>query len=111
MGSFAPKGHASVDPRSPSAFAICDRCGFLYNHRDLKWEVQWRGRQIERTGYLVCDTCWDTPNPTLRPIVLPPDPVPILNPRSEKEEFWFSVDTDKITCDDTKHTVDSNWIK
>src|SRR5207344_1377258 len=83
MGSFAPKGHAKVDPQRPAAFAICDRCGFMYNHRDLQWDSQYMGRFITRTGFLVCEACNDRPNPTLRPIVLPPDPVPILNPRSE----------------------------
>jgi len=83
MSSFAPKGHAKVDPLHPAAFAICDQCGFQYNHRDLRWEVQWFGNQIRKTGFLVCPTCWDHPNPTLRPKVLPPDPVPILNPRKE----------------------------
>lgn len=83
MGSFAPKGHARLDPRSPKAFAICDQCGFLYNHSDLKWEVQWTGNQINRTGFLVCPTCWDVPNPQLKAKVLPADPVPILNPRKE----------------------------
>lgn len=41
------------------------------------------GNQIQRTGFLVCPTCWDIPNPQLRPKVLPPDPVPILNARTE----------------------------
>ena len=83
MGGFAPKGHASLDPQRPSAFAICDQCGFLVNHRDLRWEMQYRGNKIEKTGFLVCPTCWDEPNPTLQPKVLPPDPVPVLNPRAE----------------------------
>ena len=83
MGSFAPKGHARVDPASPRAFAICDRCGFMYNHSDLSWDRQWHGNQIKRTGFLVCEKCADEPNPTMRPIKLPADPVPILNPRSE----------------------------
>jgi hypothetical protein len=86
MGSFAPRGHAKLDPQHPSAFAICERCGFQYLHRDLKWDTQYRGREIRRTGYLVCPTCTDIPNPTLRPIVVPADPPPILNPRSETQE-------------------------
>jgi hypothetical protein len=83
MASFAPKGHARLDPQRPQAFAICDRCGFMYRHCDLQWDTQYHGRQIRRTGFLVCASCNDVPNPTLRPIVLPPDPVPILNPRPE----------------------------
>lgn len=83
MGSFAPRGHARLDPRSPRAFGICDQCGFLYNHADLRWEVQFYGNQIQKTGFLVCPTCWDVPNPQLKPKVLPADPVPILNPRKD----------------------------
>jgi hypothetical protein len=83
MGSFAPKGRAKVDPQHPAAFAICDRCGFLINHRDLKADTQYMGREILPTGYLVCESCNDIPNPTLRPAKLPADPVPIRNPRAE----------------------------
>lgn len=83
MGSFAPKGHARVDPTAPRAFAICECCGFLYNRYRLRAGQQWRGNKILPTGFLVCDTCWDKPNPTLRPIVLPPDPVPVNQPRTE----------------------------
>lgn len=82
MGTFAPKGHAKVNARSPAAFAICDCCGFQYNHRDLRWQVQWAGGKIVRTGFLVCPTCYDRPNRTLA-VALPPDPVPIVQPRSE----------------------------
>lgn len=96
MGTFAPKGHARLDPRSPRAFGICERCGFLYNHSDLRWEVQFMGQYIQKTGHLVCPTCWDTPNPQLKPKVLPPDPVPILNPRKEAADSLM---------DQTEYTV------
>jgi len=85
MGSFAPRGHAQLDPQHPRAFGICDTCGFMYNHSDLKWGVQWHGRELRRTGFLQCPTCWDKPNPSLRALTsgLPADPVPLLNPRAE----------------------------
>jgi len=83
VGGFAPKGHARLNPLSPRAFAICDRCGFLFNHDALQWDMQYQGRFLQKTGFLVCNSCNDTPNPTLRPIILPADPVPILNPRAE----------------------------
>jgi len=86
MGNFAPKGHARVDPQHPRSFGICDTCGFQYLHSDLKWGVQITGTQTRRTGFLQCPTCWDKPNPSLRVVVLPADPVPILNPRAEKPE-------------------------
>jgi len=81
---FAPKGHARVNPTQPRAFAICDMCGFQYLRDELRGEVQWMGRQLRPTGHLVCPKCWDFPNPTLRPIALPADPVPIRQPRPEK---------------------------
>lgn len=84
MAGFAPRGHAKLNPASPAAFAICDRCGFMYNHRDLRWDQQYHGKYLQKTGFLVCDSCFDVPNPTLRPIVLPADPVPVLNPRGEQ---------------------------
>lgn len=87
MGSFAPKGHARLDPQRPDAFAICERCGFLYCRRDLKWDMQYAGREIRKTGFLVCPVCADIPNPTLRPVVLPPDPVPIRDPRTEPPDI------------------------
>jgi hypothetical protein len=84
VGSFAPKGHAKVDPRSPQAFGICDCCGFQYLRRELYAQMKWMGNQLRWTGHLHCSTCWDVPNPTVRPIRLPADPPPVLNPRPEK---------------------------
>jgi hypothetical protein len=123
MGSFAPRGHARVDPRHPAAFAICDCCGFLYNHRDLRWNTQWHGRELRSTGFLRCPKCIDVPNPGLIPIILPPDPVPILNPRREPEHchvfrprsdavgvenniFEFGADSTLIFADNTHITAD-----
>lgn len=76
-----PHGRASVSSRNPRAFAICDRCGFLYNHDRLQWQYQWAGASIYNTRKLVCPTCLDVPQEQLRAIVVPADPVPIQNPR------------------------------
>ena len=84
MGGFAPKGRARLDPQHPAAFAICDRCGFLYNHRDLQFQPEWHGTKILAIRHLVCPKCLDEPNMTLKAVKLPPDPVPILNPRAER---------------------------
>jgi hypothetical protein len=78
-----PHGKARVDSRKPQAHAICDRCGFRYNHVDLVWEVQWIGPRLQNLRFLVCKTCYDKPQEQRRTIVLPPDPLPILNPRPE----------------------------
>ena len=79
-----PHGRARVNATSPSAFAICDRCGFLYNHRDLHWQYDYRGRSLANLRILVCETCEDTPQNQLKPRIIPPDPVAIPNARPER---------------------------
>ena len=39
--SKAGRAHASIS--RPSAFAVCDRCGNWYNHKDLVWQFDWAG--------------------------------------------------------------------
>lgn len=77
-----PHGRAKVDAKNPRAFAICDRCGLLYNHADLVWQWDWRGNVLANIRLLVCKlTCLDKPFEGYRPLKLPADPVPIKNPR------------------------------
>lgn len=76
-----PHGRARVSSRNPRAFGICDRCGLLYNHIDLQWQYDWAGASLINKRILVCDDCNDVPQSQLRAIVVPADPVPILNPR------------------------------
>ncbi len=78
-----PHGRASVNSRSPVAHAICDRCGFRFNHPHLRWQYQWVGPRIQNVRQLVCQSCLDKPQEQLRTIVLPMDPVPIMNARPE----------------------------
>ena len=78
-----PHGRARVSTRSPQAFGICDRCGFLLNHASLQWQYDWRGASIQNTRMLVCSTCLDKPQQQLRALVVPADPVPIQNPRTQ----------------------------
>ena len=76
-----PHGRAHVNSRDPRAFGICDRCGFLYNHQHLRWQFDWAGANMINKRILVCAPCEDVPQEQLRAIVLPADPVPIMNPR------------------------------
>lgn len=78
-----PHGRAKVDPTNPRAFGICDRCGLLYNHGDLRWQYDYRGLKLANTRLLVCDICLDDPQPQLKPRIIGPDPLPILNARPE----------------------------
>jgi hypothetical protein len=82
-----PHGRARVDARNPRAFAICDRCGLLYNHIDLEWQFDWAGASLINKRSLVCDDCNDVPQNQLRAIVLPADPMPIQNPRVEPYSY------------------------
>lgn len=68
---------ARVSLRHPEAFAICDRCGFVWNHSDLRWQYAYRGNALQNTYYLVCAPCYDVPFELNRPLLLPPDPEPV----------------------------------
>jgi len=78
-----PHGRAKVSTRSPEAFAICDGCGFLYNHSELRFQFQWAGNKLVNLRQLVCRRCNDIPQTQLRAIILPADPMPVMNPRPQ----------------------------
>lgn len=98
-----PHGRARVSARNPQAFGICDRCGFLYNHSNLQWQFDWAGASLINKRILVCDTCNDKPQEQLRAIVLPADPMPIINPRVQD---YSNAETDYRITED--NTVDLN---
>jgi len=81
MGYASKAGRARTDASNPQAHAICDRCGFRYNHVNLRWQFDWRGASLMNIRLLVCNTCYDAPQEQLRAIVVPADPVPIEQPR------------------------------
>lgn len=89
-----PHGRAKVSTRNPEAFAICDNCGFLYNHSELRWQFQWAGNKLVNLRQLVCRRCNDLPQNQLRAIVLPADPMPIQNPRVNN---WRAAETNYRT--------------
>ena len=93
-------GRARVSSKNPQAFAICDNCGFLYNHIDLVWQREWAGNRLINTQQLVCRKCNDRPNPQLRAIVLPADPMPVLNPRVQD----YAQPTSDRSADPTRST-------
>jgi hypothetical protein len=81
MGYASQAGRARTSAKNPQAHAICDRCGFRYNHVDLRWQFDWRGTSLQNIRLLVCDQCTDEAQQQLRAIVIPADPIPIVNPR------------------------------
>lgn len=83
MAYASQAGRARASMRNPRAFAVCDRCGIWYNHYRLTWQFDWAGQALVNKRILVCPTCLDKPQEQLRAIVLPADPVPIVQPRPE----------------------------
>src|SRR5690349_1475255 len=80
--------NASVSADTPRALGTCDRCGFVYQRDRLAWQLDWRGPRMQNLRILVCPTCLDTPQQNgQRVIILPPDPVPIMNPRPDPHMF------------------------
>lgn len=67
--------------RRPRPWAICDRCAGRYFHDHLRWQFDWRGNAIQNLRLLVCGKCEDVPFELNRPIIIGPDPVPVMDPR------------------------------
>jgi hypothetical protein len=73
-----------IDPRNPEAVGQCDRGAHVVLRKDLKKEMVWRGDQLVWNGLLNCERHLDKPHPQDRSRRLPPDPVPVKDPRPEK---------------------------
>lgn len=94
MAYASRSGRARTSSSSPQAHAICDRCGFRYNHSDLVWQHDWRGATQQNLRILVCRTCRDVPQEQQRAIVVPADPMPIMQPRTQD---FLAAETDYHT--------------
>ena len=86
MGYASKAGRARVSSTRPAAQAVCDRCAIWYNHVDLRWQHEWRGTSLQNIRLLVCRRCLDRPQQQLRAIIIPADPIPVRNPRTEPFE-------------------------
>lgn len=102
MGYASRLGRAKISSRNPQAAAICDNCGFAHQHSELRWQLQWSGNKLVNLRQLVCRRCNDIPQTQLRAIVLPADPMPVLNPRVnnwQAAEGNFRVTSGQNTVD------------
>lgn len=95
MGYASQSGRARTSARNPQAHAICDRCGFRFNHVNLQWQMDYAGSGIINKRLLVCRSCNDEPQSQLRAIIIPADPVPISNPRVQ--DFTLSSQDRRVT--------------
>lgn len=82
MGYASKLGRARISSRNPQAAAVCDGCGFIYTHSTLAFKREWAGNVLINTKQLVCRKCNDVPNQQLRALIIPADPMPIMNPRT-----------------------------
>lgn len=111
--AYRPHGHAHVNPSAPRAFAICDRCSRLFNLYALSWQFQWAGPQLQNLRLLVCSSCLDVPQEQLKPRILPPDPMPVLNARPENyliDDYDYRVTEDgdvRVTEDGVPRVVEN----
>jgi hypothetical protein len=63
---------------------------------NLRWQYDWAGASLINKRILVCNTCYDTPQEQLRAIIIPADPVPIVNPRVEPYA-WDEIDRRQVS--------------
>lgn len=73
-----------VNGSCPEAVGRCDRSGFIFNRVDLQWQYQWGGQSLINLQLLIGPQYIDEPNEQLRSIILPPDPLPIFQPRVDQ---------------------------
>ena len=83
MSYASQSGQAKTNPSNPEAFGVCDRCGRWHNLNSLNFQYDWRGTTLQNLWIRVCSDCTDIPQSQLRAIVLPADPVPVWQPRTE----------------------------
>lgn len=82
---------ARTDAAHPEAWGTCDRSGFVLQQKDLQWQFEWQGTKLVNQRVLVAPDMYDKPNRQLGSIILPPDPVSIVNARPENypvDELW-----------------------
>lgn len=77
-----PHQRANINPLAPRAIGACDRCGINYSLSELVWQYDYRGNDLVNIKLRVCTrTCVDKPYQGARPLKLPPDPLPVKDPR------------------------------
>lgn len=100
-----PHSRFNVSRTNPEARGVCDRCGSHWQRSVLQFQFQWVGPTLRSLGSLVCPRCLDIPQEQLRTILIPPDPEPIRNPRTEN----YTADDAPISGLGTNIGTMSQW--
>ena len=88
---------AKTDATAPRAWATSDRGGWIGNQENMKWQLEWGGLKLYNKRILVYPDEYDQPQRQLGTIILPPDPLPILNARPEN--YTIDEETYRVTED------------
>ena len=87
------------------AISTCDRCGFQYLLKELKYEVV----KQKRTGTLVCSTCWNPDHPQLMLGTFPVfDPQALRNPRRDNSYLVSGLTVDDSYAQGSR-VFEWNW--
>lgn len=101
---------AQVNPSNLDSFAICDVCGKLWNHSQLQFQYDWAGTELINLGYMACPDDYDKPFTPRKVIILPPDPLPIKDPRPPAwatQQIGRGIDTEPLLWDQLGYNWDS----
>jgi hypothetical protein len=81
--------------KSPQGLAICDGCGFMVQHTELRQKQDYRGGSTPvGLSLRVCASCDDVPQPYFSRLLLRPDPVPLRNPRPDSQDAVTNAQTE-----------------
>ena len=87
------------------AISVCDRCGFQYLLKNLKYEVV----KLKRTGLLVCQECWSPDHPQLQLGMYPvQDPQALRNPRRDNSYLVSGLTVDDTLAQGSR-IIEWNW--
>ena len=82
MGTSKSKGkYVKININNPNALGVCDDSGFVFNHKDLCKQMEWRGNALVWTGLMKGRPYLDVPSEQNRPPKVGRDPIPVTNPR------------------------------
>jgi hypothetical protein len=84
----------TFDAQSPQGLAICDGCGFMVQHKELREKKDYRGGTVPvGLSLQVCGSCDDAPQPYYSRLLLRADPVPLRNPRPDSQDAQTNAQT------------------
>jgi hypothetical protein len=90
---------AEVNPNHPQGWGTSDRNGHVGNLAKMKFQYDWAGAKIINKRILVHEDELDIPQRQLGVLIIPPDPLPLMNARPE------SYATDEYPVS-TRYTMD-----